>query len=295
MLTEKLFLDELRNMGIEGWAPSGHFDLDASVWVTEEAVDNSFPESGVDVFSIVDQSSFWFDHRNEVIADVLRREVPEGVPFVEVGSGSGVVVDYLRRITNRPVASVEPIFAGASAVARRGVRLSFCGDLASLNLPAKSIQAMGAFDVVEHLDDPQAFLRECLRVMKDDARLILTVPAYPWLWSQFDVWNGHVQRFTIRSLSRLLQGVGFQPVTRTHLFAVLLPPAIVSRLIVERLRRKPRSAHDIETHLEGSLAPSSKIVSESLRRIHRVERALIRLVRIPFGTSILMTAKPRRP
>jgi hypothetical protein len=115
------------------------------------------------------------------------------------------------------------------------------------------------------------------------------------LWSQFDVWNGHVQRFTLPGLSRLLQEEGFEPVTRTYLFSALLPPAVVSRLVYEKLRRRPRSAHDIETHLEGSLAPSSKVIARSLRGIHRFERSLLRRMRIPFGTSILMTATPRSP
>jgi SAM-dependent methyltransferase len=288
-----MFLEELEGLGVPGWTPTGRFDSDVGVWVTESAVDSSFPESGVDVFNAVDQHSFWFAHRNEVIADVLEREVPTGRPFLEVGSGSGVVVDYLRRHTNRPVASVEPIPAGALAVARRGVRLSFCGDLASLELPPKSLSAVGAFDVVEHLDDPRTFLQECLRVMKDDGRLVLTVPAYPWLWSRFDVWNGHVQRFTLSGLSRLLEEEGFEPITRTYLFSTLLPPAIVTRLILEKLRRKPQSEHEIETHLEEALSPTSPILARSLRGIHRLERVLLRRVRLPFGTSVLMTAKPR--
>jgi hypothetical protein len=115
------------------------------------------------------------------------------------------------------------------------------------------------------------------------------------LWSQFDVWNGHVQRFTLPGLSRLLQEEGFEPVTRTYLFSALLPPAVVSRLVYEKLRRRPRSAHDIETHLEGSLAPSSKVIARSLRGIHRFERSLLRRMRIPFGTSVLVTATPRSP
>ena len=291
-MCEARFLEELGRLGLADWRPPGQFDPDAGVWVTETEAQVSFPESGVNVFSSVDLDSFWFDHRNEVIADLLSAEVPSDLTFVEVGSGSGVVVDYLRRTSTRPVASVEPLPAGAIAVAKRGVPLSFCGDLASLDLPTNSIPALGAFDVVEHLDQPELLLEECRRVMKNDGRLILTVPAYPWLWSDHDVWNGHVQRFTLTSFTRLLEESGFEVVKGTYLFLPLLLPAVVSRLVVERLRRR-RSDEEIENQMEGALAPSSPIVDRLLRLIHAVERVMVRRGKVPFGTSILVAARPR--
>jgi SAM-dependent methyltransferase len=291
-MLEARFLEELGRLEVADWKPPGQFDPDAGVWVTETEAQVSFPESGVNVFSSVDLDSFWFDHRNEVIADLLSADVPPELTFVEVGSGSGVVVDYLRRTSSRPIASVEPIPAGAIAVARRGVHLSFCGDLASLDLPTNSIPALGAFDVVEHLDQPELLLEECRRVLKKDGRLILTVPAYPWLWSEHDVWNGHVQRFTLSTLTRLLDESGFEVVKGTYLFLPLLLPAMVSRLVVEKLRRR-RSDGQIESHMEGALAPRSPIVHRILRLIHAVERIWVRRVKVPFGTSILVAARPK--
>jgi SAM-dependent methyltransferase len=291
-MREARFLEALGRLGVADWRPPGRFDPDAGVWVTEIEASVSFPESGVDVFSSVDLDSFWFDHRNEVIADLLSAEVPPDLTFVEIGSGSGVVVDYLRRTSTRPIASVEPIPAGANAVAKRGVLLSFCGDLASLDLPTNSIPALGAFDVLEHLDKPELLLEECRRVMKSDGRLILTVPAYPWLWSEHDVWNGHVQRFTLSTFTRLLNESGFEVVKGTYLFLPLLFPAMVSRLVFERIRRR-RSDGQIESHMEGALAPKSPTIHRILRLIHAVERVLVRRAKVPFGTSILVAARPK--
>lgn len=292
VMTEEGFLRELQRLGIPDWTPGGSWNEDTGVWNVQVGVPASFPETGIDVFDLVDAQSFWFHHRNEVITHVLQDEVDHDRAFLEVGSGSGVVVDHIRRATTRPVASVEPLYAGAAAVARRGVPLSFCGDLEALNLPPKSVAALGAFDVIEHLTEPEILLSECLRVIANDGRLILTVPAYQWLWSDHDVWNEHVQRFTLRSLRRLLRDVGFEPVTQTYLFAPLVPAALVVRVLMKPFR-KHRTSSDIETALEDSLAPTAPMVDRTLRFILGIERSLLRRMKVPFGTSVLMTARPR--
>lgn len=286
------FLETLARIGIGDWLPKGRFVPEVGVWVTGDTLDISFPESGVGVFERVDDHSFWFRHRNEVISDVLKVQVPEHLPFFEVGSGSGVVVDHIRKTTNRPVASVEPIPAGAVAVARRGVPVSFCGDLESLDLPNQCLPALGAFDVIEHLADPRSFLAECRRVLRSDGRLILTVPAYPGLWSEFDVWNGHFQRFTRESMRVLLSESGFSVSHSTYFFSPLLLPAYVQRVFLPWVgRAAPKPVHDV--NVQESLAPESKTLNGVLLLVHRLERAILRRVRVPFGTSILVVAVPK--
>jgi SAM-dependent methyltransferase len=256
--------------------------------VADSSVATSFPEGGVTIFESVDDRSFWFDHRNWAICHYLER-LPVG-PFLEVGSGSGVVVEHIQRSTGRPVVSVEPVLTGAVAVARRGVSLSFCGTLETVNFPESSFPAVGAFDVIEHLDDPQAFLGECRRILQKGGRLLVTVPAYQWLWSDFDEWNGHVQRFNLSTLSSLLHQGGFIVEKQTHLFAPLVIPAALSRKVLVSFR-KPRTRNELEGAVEHALAPTSKLVDISLRAIHRLERAVIRTAQVPFGTSILAVAR----
>jgi SAM-dependent methyltransferase len=143
---------------------------------------------------------------------------------------------------------------------------------------------------VEHLDDPLAFLAECRRILAPDGVLLVTVPAFQWLWSEHDIWNGHVQRFTRSGLRALLAEAGFEPLTQTYFFLPLLVPAIVDRLLLARFRNTADDS-EIESHIEGALAPSSSIVDWLLRFVLRGERKLLRRIRLPFGTSILMTAR----
>ncbi len=284
------FREELTRFGIRDWDPPGHFNDDAGVWILDADIQASFPDAGVDIFEAVDVDSFWFQHRNEVITDILQRQSPNHHPFLEVGSGSGVVVDYIKRHTSRPVASVEPILAGAVSTSRRGVALSFCGDLGSLNLPDCSVPTVGLFDVIEHLKHPRDLLKECRRILTTDGLLIVTVPAYQWLWSDFDEWNGHFLRYTRSSIESLLKDGGFSPLTSTYVFAALLPATAIVRTAMGRLRPK-RSLADIESNVEGSLSIDNPIIDGAVRAILRAERSILGLARIPFGTSVLATAR----
>lgn len=286
----RVFRDELARFGIRDWEPPGHFSEYGNVWVSDADIQASFPDAAVDIFEAVDVDSFWFQHRNEVITDILRREFPGHHPFLEVGSGSGVVVDYINRHTSRPVASVEPILSGAVAASRRGVALSFCGDLASLDLPASSVPTVGVFDVIEHLEHPRDLLEECRRILTPEGLLIVTAPAYRWLWSDFDEWNGHFTRYTRSSLESLLKDVGFVTSTSTYVFAPLLPAAAIVRIVMERLRPK-RSSSEIESNVEGSLSIDNPAIDGAVRAILRAERSILGLASIPFGTSVLATAR----
>ena len=271
------------------WEPPGSLDDASGVWCTDPSVVNAFPSTGIDVFQSVDENSFWFDHRNEMVTRSLRKYGDQST-FFEIGSGSGVVAAHLND-AGWPVAAVEPIMTGAIGAARRGVPISICGDLASLELPDHALRQMGAFDVIEHIDDPSALLEECRRVLTDDGLLLITVPAHKWLWSDLDDWNGHFRRYTRRTLRAQLEQAGFSVVHCTHFFTPLVVPALLSRVVAGRLRGK-RTDAELEASLANDLAPSSKLVSRILDLIHRPERVTLGRISLPAGTSILAVARP---
>lgn len=275
-------------LNFEGWTPPGAYDDANAVWYTDRNVTNSFPDSGVEVFDQVDESSFWFAHRNQMIEQMLRRNDISG-SFLEVGSGSGVVAAHLASV-GRTVAAVEPIESGALRAAERGVTLSFCGDLESLQLPDASVPAIGMFDVIEHIETPGALLAETLRVLQPGGALLITVPAHQWLWSDFDVWNGHYRRYTKATLEHELTAAGFAVIENSYFFLPLLLPAAVSRVVVGKLRAA-RSKQQIEEDLASDLSPGSPVVDRILRAVHKPELAALGKVPVPTGTSLIALAR----
>lgn len=289
-MTGEHVLEWLAGNGLANWSPPGRFDQETGVWFTDEEVDNTFPAEGIERFGRVDGTSFWFHHRNNVILDRLTRLTAQPRLFVDVGAGSGVVARHLSA-AGLPVATIEPHPAGAVVAAQRGIVASFCGDLASLQLPDSSIAALGAFDVIEHIEEPGALLAEVRRVLRPDGHFLITVPAYRWLWSAHDDWNGHFERYTTRRLAAVLADASLTLTEHSYLFSPLVAPAYLVRVLGRRFQ-KERSADEMAGYVEGALDPSLPLVDRTIRTLLAFERRIMRRRRIPFGTSLLGVARP---
>lgn len=252
-------------------APEGHYVGDG----TDAAV--SYPDDGYDACFAVEDRSFWFQHRNRVIASLVDRVPPVG-PLVDVGGGNGCVTKALQ---DGGVSAVllEPAMAGIRNAAARGVRHRICGTVESVGL--RDAGGVGVFDVVEHIDDDGAFLDSLRRAMRVGAPLYLTVPAFRFLWSTEDVAAGHFRRYRLRPLSDLVFAAGFDVRFASYLFAPLVAPILVRRTFGRHLS----SSAD---HLHTGIA--ARALSRALdREARRVSRGGA----IPLGSSCVIVAVRR--
>ena len=136
-------------------------------------------------------------------------------------------------------------------------------------------------DVIEHLDDPVATLREAARVLSDEGVLVVTVPAHEFLWSGADELLGHVRRYNRKMLRGQLSDAGFVIERSTHIFSWLVPPVWLQRRLVSDRERQLR------------LEQRSRLIDAAALVLSRLERALTNVVSSPVGTSILCVARKR--
>jgi SAM-dependent methyltransferase len=137
---------------------------------------------------------------------------------------------------------------------------------------------IGAFDVLEHIDDDQAVLREMHRALVRGGGIVITVPQHRWLWSTFDEFSGHKRRYTRRELVGKLAANGFQILRVTSFTSFVLPLMIASRV--------RRRAIDLDQEL--TVAP---VVNRALTGVATLERAAIRAgASFPAGGSLLAVA-----
>ena len=139
-----------------------------------------------------------------------------------------------------------------------------------------------ATDVIEHLDDDLRALRELRRVAAADAHLVLTVPAYEWLWSAHDESMHHRRRYTAARLRAQARASGWEPAVETYFYSAILP-AVAAVRAARNLRRGGRPA-------EGSdLDFAPPIVNRGLELIASAEARLVRRGgRLPAGVSVAM-------
>lgn len=198
------------------------------IWEHAEESAVSFPEEGLASLANIEPGSYWFNHRNKVIAAAIRLAPPSGAIF-DIGGGNGYVSAGLREAGFGCVV-VEPDVAGAEVARWRGlpvIRAAF----QSLELAENSIAAAGMFDVLEHIEDEIDALRRLARVLRPGGMVYIAVPAYNFLWSKQDVYGGHFRRYTLDRLENSLRSVGLAPVYGTYFFSALVPAVLLFRVI----------------------------------------------------------------
>jgi SAM-dependent methyltransferase len=201
-------------------------------WTLGATSDVSYPAGGHASIAHIEETSFWFNHRNAVIAAAASRFAPPGLLF-DIGGGNGYVSVGLRQ-AGFACAVIEPGPVGAGNAARRGFAV-VQAPFQDLQVPSDSIPAAGLFDVLEHIPDEEAMLANLLRVLKPGGRIYIAVPAYQALWSGEDDHAGHFRRYTLQELEAKLSHAGFIPEYGTYFFRPLILPIFVLRALPYRL------------------------------------------------------------
>jgi SAM-dependent methyltransferase len=179
---------------------------------------------------------------------------------------------------------VDPSPEAIEFCRRRGLGAVREAGLEALPFEDEAFDLILATDVLEHVERDDVAAAELRRVAARDALLLVTVPAYRWLWSQHDDSHHHLRRYTRRELRGRLAGAGWRPVLQTYFNALLLPPIALVRLLARR--RPPRDGRSDYQLTKGPL-------NRALELPLRAAAALIGLgARFPAGVSIGMVCRP---
>jgi SAM-dependent methyltransferase len=273
----------------DNWQPpSSCLERREGLWEARQVTAVSYPEEGNEVCFQVEDDSFWFQHRLDCIRTVLGQFPPAGTLY-DIGGGNGYAAAALQA-AGTDVALIEP-GPGARNALRRGVRKVIHATLEDARLEPASLPAAGAFDVIEHIADAGAFLRDIRAVLAPGGRLYCTVPAFPSLWSEEDVRAGHFRRYTRTTLLRALRDAGFTVEFATYFFTWLTLPVLLFRVLPSRLRLTNRAKlGTVETMRSDHRVP--RALSGLVARAHARElRLLARQRPLSFGTSLLCVAR----
>lgn len=229
----------------------------------------SFPAKNYDSNETNEEASgFWAYERAQLIAEMLHIH---GIATLwEVGAGNGNAAIPLRNLGFN-VLPVEPLQSGAITLQKNGFA-TFCSTLEELNLPADSIDAIGAFDVLEHLETPQLLLSEIFRVLKPGGVFVCSVPAYQWLFSDFDVSIGHYRRYSKKLIEESLRRSGFTSISTRYLFGFLVPVAFILRRVIPHIPKKRKKERN--NNPSGSSSTHLNKLSFLVRSIVAVEKKL---------------------
>lgn len=238
----------------------------------------------------VEAGNFWFRARNDLIAWAMSTYFPDAGRFLEIGCGTGFVLQRVRDVVpSAELSGSEILSAGLSYAARRVPSATFY-QIDARHIPFRDhFDVIGAFDVLEHIDDDRAVLAQVALALRPGGGLVLSVPQHPALWSPQDEHAYHVRRYTAQGLRRKAESAGFKVIRMTSFVSLLLPMMLMSR---RRMRdEEPGAEFDVVAALRQPRA-----VRVALGAVMTMERWLIqRGVSFPAGGSLLMICRRRDP
>lgn len=224
---------------------------------------------------------WWYRARRDLVAQLLGDRMPAGGVALDVGCGTGEVLDVLSGLGASAVVGTD-LSEHVLGHAGRAGRVRVVSDASRLPFPDASADVVTSLEVVEHLDDDLAALSEYRRVLRPGGTLLVTVPAYSWLWYHQDVIAGHRRRYRRAQLLDVVADAGLHVEASSYYFSFLVPPAVLQR------RTPLRRLMDDN----GEESSSGRVASAVLSRLSAMERGwLSRGHTIPFGLSIWLLAR----
>lgn len=259
-----------------------------NIYYTNTKSEISYPETGNNDCLQIEDKSFWFNHRNKVIVSAIKRFCKNSI-FFDIGGGNGYVTKALQNEGLRAVL-VEPGEQGCINAQSRSVKNIICSTLESAGFIPESLDSVGLFDVVEHIEKDTHFLRTINSYLKPQGKILITVPSYNILWSHEDNNAGHFRRYTLYQICRRLRSAGFKINYSTYIFSLLPIPIFLFRAIPYKLGLIKRSSNIQKIKSEHQVKES--IGKKILQKIWDWELTKInQLKRIHFGGSCFVVGE----
>lgn len=247
-----------------------------------------FREAYFGALAELEADNFWFRARNDLIVWALQTYFPDRRTFLEIGCGTGFVLGGIHAADPSIELSGSEIFSAGLGFAAARVPSAQFSQMDARHIPFRDeFDVIGAFDVLEHIEDDEAVISEVGRALRPGGGFLVSVPQHPSLWSLQDVHAHHVRRYTARELRRKVEAAGFEVMRMTSFVALLLPMMVASRS-----RARASSANEDFDAIDALRLPGP--VNIVLEAVMTIERSLIRRgVSFPAGGSLLMVARKR--
>ena len=233
------------------------------------------------MLAAIESGHWWFRSRNHIIIWALRRFVPEFRDFLEVGCGTGFVLQGVSgAFPTVQLKGTEYFDEGLVHARERIPQAEFIQLDARLMTDTMSHDVIGAFDVIEHIEGDELVLNNLANALRSGGSLLLTVPQHRWLWSSVDEQACHVRRYSRKELMNKVSKTGLKVKYVSSFVSFLVPLMWLSRL-----RAKAQSDASSEFHIPNWL-------NQLLEGVMSIEIWLMRRgITFPIGGSLILVAK----
>ncbi len=230
----------------------------------------------------IEADHWWFVGRRGLFADLIGGlALPPDAAILDVGTGTGANLRLLRDLGFTRVEGVDFSAEAIRFCAQKGLGAVQPGDVGALPFADREFDLVLATDIIEHVDDDLAALREIRRVLRPGGHLLLTVPAFPILWGLQDEVSHHRRRYRLPLLVARLRAAGLTPQRHFYFNYLLFLPILAARRLMRVLKIRLASEGELNTGwLNRVLTP-----------LFRLDVKTAPWLRPPFGVSALVAAR----
>lgn len=226
----------------------------------------------------LDEQHWWYRARRDILSDLIGRQIafPANARILEIGCGTGHNLAMLGAFGR--VDAIEVDGAARDIASKRLGRAVMNAPLPALTgVEDGAYDLIAILDVLEHVEEDRAALEGMARKLKPGGRILITVPAHPWMWSAHDVVNHHKRRYTRGTLKAVIGEAGLKLEMLSWFNSLLFPLAAGAR-VAGRLTGREDS--------DDKLPP--KPVNALFEKIFGLERYA--LGRLPFPPGVSLAA-----
>lgn len=230
----------------------------------------------------VETQHWWFVARRKIIASVIDGlNLESNSKIMDAGCGNGDNLEFLSKYGE--LIAIEREDNALARAQSRQIGKVVKGELPD-NFPSdinKENDLIVLLDVLEHIDDDEKSLSMLKNWAKNNAVLLITAPAYQFLWTRHDELHHHKRRYTVGQLKKIIEKNGWKVKYISYFNSFLFPIAFLARL---KDKFFPPSTID-------GLAVPNRFINRLFEKIFSLEACLLGRLTLPFGLSIIVVAE----
>jgi len=228
----------------------------------------------IDKIAAAELDHFWFKSRRNLILQIFNKYISKNDEIIEIGAGTGSVARMLDE---------NGFNLSIGEIHEHGIKYALKNN--ENNLPIYQFDIMknpfknhfdvvGLFDVLEHIKNDELAIKYIYTMLKDNGKIVITVPAHMWLWCEDDEVSNHFKRYELNNLTELLIKEGFKIKYATHFFISIIP--------LLYLRTRTTSSDEIKIN---------PIINFILSIVSNIENKFLKFISSKIGGSIIIVAE----
>jgi SAM-dependent methyltransferase len=233
----------------------------------------------------IEDTHWWYVSKQRIVAALIERYARRGssnarLNIADLGCGCGAMLNRLKDAHD--VVGVDPSPLAIQFSAKRGIAVKQGSFPNEIPLEAGQYDVVLLLDVIEHLQDDYAGVKTAAKLLRGGGVMIITVPAYQWLWSDWDELHHHFRRYNRGMLREVLNANRLGIEVLSYANTSLFPLAAAAR-VVHKVRRKKIESADMK------IPPAP--INSAFGAIYSFERHLLGRIPSPFGLSVVAVAR----